>query len=61
MPGLSFDGLTGYSPIALAKNAIGLTRRPSSSAHRSFGRGSTPTGVLETSENAQAGGTGESA
>ena len=24
VPGLSFDGLVGYSPIAMAKNAIGL-------------------------------------
>ncbi len=25
IPGLGFDGLVGYSPIALAKNAIGMT------------------------------------
>ena len=24
IPGLGFDGLVGYSPIAIAKNAIGL-------------------------------------
>jgi HK97 family phage portal protein len=24
IPGLGFDGLVGYSPIAMAKNAIGL-------------------------------------
>ena len=24
VPGLSFDGLAGYSPIAMAKNAIGI-------------------------------------
>lgn len=25
IPGLGFDGLIGYSPIAMAKNAIGMT------------------------------------
>ena len=24
IPGLGFDGLVGYSPIAMAKNAVGL-------------------------------------
>ena len=24
IPGLGFDGLVGYSPIAMAKNAIGI-------------------------------------
>ena len=24
VPGLGFDGLVGYSPIAMAKNAIGM-------------------------------------
>lgn len=24
IPGLGFDGLVGYSPIAMAKNAIGM-------------------------------------
>ena len=26
IPGLGFDGLVGYSPIAMAKNAIGITK-----------------------------------
>ena len=25
IPGLGFDGLIGYSPIAMAKNAVGMT------------------------------------
>jgi phage portal protein BeeE len=25
IPGLGFDGLVGYSPIAMAKNSIGLS------------------------------------
>ena len=25
IPGLGFDGLIGYSPIAMTKNAIGMT------------------------------------
>ena len=25
IPGLGFDGLVGYSPIAMAKNAIGMS------------------------------------
>lgn len=24
IPGLGFDGLVGYSPIAMAKNAVGI-------------------------------------
>jgi len=27
IPGLGFDGLVGYSPIAMAKNAIGLAKK----------------------------------
>jgi len=25
IPGLGFDGLIGYSPIAMARNAVGMT------------------------------------
>jgi len=25
IPGLGFDGLVGYSPIAMAKNAVGIS------------------------------------
>ena len=28
IPGLGFDGLVGYSPIAMAKTAIGMQRLP---------------------------------
>jgi HK97 family phage portal protein len=48
MPGLSFDGLSGYSPIALAKNSIGLTSAAEQFGAAFFGRGTTPTGILET-------------
>lgn len=47
MPGLSFDGLTGYSPIGLAKQSIGLTSAVEQFGAAFFGRGSTPSGILE--------------
>jgi hypothetical protein len=42
MPGLSFDGFEGYSPIGLAKNAIGLTAGGEQFGASFFGRGTTP-------------------
>ena len=48
IPGLSFDGLIGYSPIAMAKNAIGMAFGLQE-AHGAtfFANGATPGGVLE--------------
>ncbi|WP_196598508.1 phage portal protein [Pectinatus frisingensis] len=47
IPGLSFDGLIGYSPIAMAKNAIGMALATESYGSTFFANGATPGGVLE--------------
>ena len=47
IPGLSFDGLTGYSPIQMAKSALGLTSAAEQFGASFFGRGTTPAGVLK--------------
>ena len=46
-PGLGFDGLVGYSPIALAKNAIGISIACEEYGASFFGNGASPSGVLE--------------
>ena len=47
IPGLGFDGLIGYSPIALAKNAIGMTLATENYGASFFKNGANPGGVLE--------------
>lgn len=47
VPGLGFDGLTGYAPIARAREAIGLGLATERFGASFFGRGSRPSGVLE--------------
>jgi len=47
IPGLGFDGLVGYSPIAMAKNAIGLSIATEEYGARFFANGATPGGILE--------------
>ena len=47
IPGLGFDGLVGYSPIAMAKNAIGLAIATEEYGARFFANGATPGGLLE--------------
>ena len=47
IPGLGFDGLIGYSPIAMAKNAIGLAIATEEYGARFFANGAAPSGVLE--------------
>ena len=47
IPGLSFDGLVGYSPIALAKNAIGMAIAAEDYGATFFANGANPGGVLE--------------
>jgi len=47
IPGLGFDGLIGYSPIAMAKNAIGLNLAMEEYGSRFFSNGARPGGVLE--------------
>jgi HK97 family phage portal protein len=45
--GLGFDGLIGYSPIAMAKNAVGLGLAAEESSSKFFANGANPAGVLE--------------
>ena len=47
IPGLGFDGLVGYSPIAMAKNAIGLAIATEEYGAKFFANGATPDGLLE--------------
>lgn len=46
IPGLGFDGVMGYSPIALEKNAIGLGIAAEEYGSKFFSNGATPSGVL---------------
>lgn len=45
--GLGFDGLVGYSPIAMAKNAIGMAIATEEYGASFFANGATPSGILE--------------
>jgi len=46
IPGFGFDGLIGYSPIAMAREAIGLAMATEEYGARYFGNGAKPGGVL---------------
>ncbi|WP_314827200.1 phage portal protein, partial [Segatella baroniae] len=47
IPGLGFDGLVGYSPIAMAKNAVGMTLACEEYGSAFFRNGARPGGVLK--------------
>lgn len=47
IPGLGFDGLVGYSPIAMAKNALGISLACEEYGASFFANGASPSGVLE--------------
>lgn len=47
IPGLGYDGLVGYSPIAMAKNAVGMTMACEEYGASFFANGASPSGVLE--------------
>ena len=47
IPGLGFDGLVGYSPIAMAKNAVGMAIATEEYGASFFANGANPGGVLE--------------
>ena len=47
IPGLGFDGIVGYSPIAMAKNAIGMAIATEEYGAKFFANGANPGGVLE--------------
>ena len=47
VPGLGFEGLVGYSPIAMAKNAISLAIATEEYGAKFFANGATPGDILE--------------
>lgn len=47
VPGLSFDGITGLSPIRYAAQSIGIGLAAEKYGASFFGNGSTPAGVIE--------------
>ena len=47
IPALGFDGLVGYSPIAMAKNAIGMAMACEEYGAKFFANGASLSGVLE--------------
>lgn len=46
IPGLGFDGLVGHSPIAIERNALGLTLAAEEYGSKFFANGARPSGVL---------------
>ena len=46
IPGLGFDGVVGYSPIALEKSAIGLGIASEEYGSKFFANGARPSGIL---------------
>ena len=47
IPGLGYDGLIGYSPLSMARNAIGASIASDKFADRFYGNAAMPSGVLE--------------
>ena len=47
IPGLGFDGLVGYSPITMARNAVGMTLACEEYGSAFFANGARPGGVLK--------------
>ncbi len=46
IPGLGFDGIVGYSPVAMEKNAIGLGISAEEYGSKFFSNGARPSGIL---------------
>lgn len=46
IPGLGFDGIIGYSPVAMEKNAIGLGISAEEYGNKFFSNGARPSGIL---------------
>ena len=46
IPGLGFDGIMGYSPIAVERNAVGLSIAAEEFGSKFFSNGATPSGIL---------------
>ena len=53
IPGLGFDGLVGYSPIAMAKNAIGLAIATEEYGSKFFANGATRAAFLNFRERSR--------
>lgn len=47
IPAIGFDGLTGYSPIAMARNAIGVAMACEEFGAKFFENGARPSGILK--------------
>ncbi len=47
IPGLSLDGLVGYSPIAMAKHSIGLSIAAEEFGSKFYANSAVPSGILE--------------
>ena len=47
IPGLGFDGLVGYSPLEMARNAVGMGLATEEYGAKFFANGAAPSGVLE--------------
>lgn len=47
IPGLGYDGIVGYSPIAMAKNAVGLAIATEEYGAKFFANDASPSGILE--------------
>ncbi|MEV1020700.1 phage portal protein [Streptomyces sp. NPDC050264] len=54
MPGIGYDGLQGLSPIAAARQGIGLAQAAELGAAKLFGRGNMVSGVLQTEQRLNA-------
>lgn len=46
VPGLGFDGIMGYSPVALMKTTMGLTMAAEEYGSKVFANSATPSGVI---------------
>lgn len=46
VPGLGFDGVMGYSPIAMARNSIGLSLATEEYGGKFYANGARPSGLL---------------
>lgn len=50
IPGLGFDGITGYSPIGLMKSGIGMGIAAENFGAQFFGNSALPSGILSTTK-----------
>lgn len=50
VPGLGWDGVKGYSPIGLMKNAIGMGLAAENYGSQFFGNAAMPSGILSTEQ-----------